>query len=74
MGRSPQRYISSYEEIGPPVLVRKSFEGFYHIGAWRPHLSCDHHHIKKNFISMYLRAYSQNLVKKDPVVSENGMP
>ena len=28
-------------EIGPPVLEKKIFEGFYHIWAWRPSWSCD---------------------------------
>ena len=23
------------------------FQGFYHIWAWRPSWSCDHHHISK---------------------------
>ena len=28
-------------KIGPPVLEKKIFEGFYHIWAWRPSWSCD---------------------------------
>ena len=28
MGRSPQCYIPSFVEIGPPVMVKKIFEGF----------------------------------------------
>ena len=28
-------------EIGPPVLEKKIFRGFYHIWAWRPSWSCD---------------------------------
>ena len=28
MGRSPRCYIPSFVEIGPPVLEKKTFEGF----------------------------------------------
>ena len=31
MGRSHQCYIPSFVEIGPPVLERKIFEGFFTI-------------------------------------------
>ena len=31
MGQSPQCYIPSFNEIGPPVPEKKIFEGFYHI-------------------------------------------
>ena len=33
--------MSSFVEIGSPVLEKKSFKGFYNIWAWRPALSCD---------------------------------
>ena len=33
--------LPSFEEIGPPVLKKKIFKGFYHIRAWRPPWSCD---------------------------------
>ena len=45
-------------------------KGFYHIWAWWPSWSCDQHRVKKFFISMYQKAYIQNLVKNGPVVSE----
>ena len=41
MGLSPRCYISSFVKIGPPVLEKKIFEGFYHIWARRPSWSCD---------------------------------
>ena len=31
IGRSPQFYIPSFMEIGPPVLEKKIFEGFFTI-------------------------------------------
>ena len=34
MGWSPGCYILSFAEIGPPVLEKKIFEGFYHIWAF----------------------------------------
>ena len=51
----------------PPAGSGEDFEGFYHIWTWR---SCDQHHINTIFISMYLKAYIQNLVKNCPLVSE----
>ena len=44
-------------------------KGFYHIWAWRPSWSCDQDHVK-NFISLYLKAFIQNLVQNGPVVFE----
>ena len=41
MGPSPQGYIPSHKVIGPLVLEKKIFEGFYRIWAWRPSCSCD---------------------------------
>ena len=41
MGWSPRCYIPSFVKIGPPVLEKKIFEGFYHIWAWRPSWSWD---------------------------------
>ena len=63
MGRSPQCYIPGFFEIGPPVPEKKIFEGFLpYMGVvailvmWPA--SC--HQI---FISMYLKAFIQNLVQ-----------
>ena len=41
MGWCPQCYIPNFLEIGPQVMEKKIFEGFYHIWAWRPSWSCD---------------------------------
>ena len=46
MGQSPQCYITSFVEIGSPVL-EKIFYGFYHIWARRPFWSCDLDHLYK---------------------------
>ena len=43
---------------------------FYHKWVWRPSWSCDQHHVNKFFISLYLKAFIQNLLKNSPVVSE----
>ena len=32
--------MPSFVEIGPPVLEKKIFKGFYHIWAWRSSWSC----------------------------------
>ena len=70
MGRSPQCYIPSFVKISPRVLKKKIFEVFYHIWAWRPSWSCDQDHVNKFYISLYLKAFIQNLVQNGPVVSE----
>ena len=49
---------------------KKSFKGFYHTWTWRPSWSCDQHYVINLFISMYFKAYLQNLVKNNPLVSE----
>ena len=69
MSWSPQCYKPSFMKIGLPVL-EKIFEGFYHIWAWRPSWSCDQDHVNIFFISLYLKAFIQNLVQNGPVVSE----
>ena len=70
MGWSPQCYIPSFVEIGPPVPEKKIFEGFLPyrgtaaILVMRP-ASC--HQI---FISLYLKAFIKKLVQIATVVSE----
>ena len=70
MGRSPRCYIPSFMEINPPVLEKKIFEGFLpYMGmaailVMRPAL-CN-----QIFISLYLKAFIQNLVQNGPVVPE----
>ena len=70
MGLSPQCYIPRFVEIGPLVPEKKIFEGFLpYMGVvailvmWPA--TC--HQI---FISLYLKAFIQNLVQLDTVVSE----
>ena len=38
---SPQCYIPSFVEIGPLVLEKRIWKGFYHTLAWRPSWSSD---------------------------------
>ena len=71
MGRSPQCYIPSFVKIGPPVL-EKIFEGFLPymymgMAAILVMIQASCHQI---FISLYLKAFIQNLVQNGPVVSE----
>ena len=68
-GWSPRCYIPSFMKIGLRVL-EKIVEGFYLIWAWRPSWSCDQDHVKTFCISLYLKAFIQNLVQNGPVVSE----
>ena len=55
--------------IGPPVL-EKIFEGFFTIYGHGGHLGHVTRILLKNFISLYLKAFIQNLVQNDTVVSE----
>ena len=70
MGWRPGCYILSFVEIGPPVQEKKIFEwflpymGVVAILVMRPASS---HQI---FISLYLKAFTQNLVQIGKVVSE----
>ena len=70
MGWSPRCYIPSFVEIGPPVPEKKIVKGFLpYVGMAailvRGPASC--HQI---FISLYLKAFIQNLVQIGKVVSE----
>ena len=69
MGRSPQCYIPSFVEIGPLAPERRILKGFHYIWAWRSSWSCDQDHVNI-FISLYLKAFIQNLVQNGPEVSE----
>ena len=69
MDRSPRSYIPSFVKIGPPVL-EKIFEGFLPymgMAAILIMLPASCHQI---FISLYLKAFIQNLVQNGHVVSE----
>ena len=71
MGWSPQIYIPSFVEIGPLVPEEKIFEGFLPymgMAAILVMLSASCHQI---FISLYMKAFIQNLVQNGTVVSEN---
>ena len=48
-------------------------KGFHHIWAWRPSWVMQPAPYQQFFISMYPKAYMQNLVKNGPVVSEKSM-
>ena len=70
MGCSPLCYIPSFVEIGLPVPEKKIFEGFLtYMGvvAILVMLPASCHQI---FISLYLKAFIQNLVQISTVVSE----
>ena len=57
-------------EISPPISEKKIFEGFLpylDMVAIIGHVTSI---ILMNFISIYIKAYIQNLVKNGPVVSE----
>ena len=70
MGWSPRCYILSFLEIGQLVLEKKISKGFLPymgMAAILVMLPASCHQI---FISLYLKAYIQNLVQIDKVVSE----
>ena len=70
MGLSPRCYIPSFVEIGLPVLEKKVSKGFLPymgMAAVLVMLPASSHQI---FISLYLKAFIQNLVQIGNVVSE----
>ena len=70
MGRSPQCYIPSFMEFGPPILEKKIFERFLpYMGVAAILVMCPAscHQIE---ISLHLKAFIQNLVQNGIVVSE----
>ena len=73
IGRSPLCYIQSFVEIGPPVLVKKIFEGFLPYMDMVAILVMCQASYQQIFISMYLKAYIHNWVKNGPVVSEKSV-
>ena len=70
MGRSPQCYIPSFVKLGPPVLEKKIFEGFLPYMGMAAILVMIPASCHQIFISLYLKAFIQNLVQNGPVVSE----
>ena len=64
---------TSFVEIDLLVPVKKIFEGFLPymgMASILGHMTASYQQI---FISMYLKAYTQNLVKNDLVISEKSM-
>ena len=70
MGRSPRCYIPSFVKIGPPVLEKKIFEGFLTYMGMAAILVMRPGSCLQIFISLYLKAFIQNLVQNGPVVFE----
>ena len=73
IGRSPLCYIQIFVEIGPQVLVKQIFEGFLQYMDMATILVMCPASYQQVFISMYLKAHIQNLVKNGPVVSEKSV-
>ena len=69
MGKSPQCYIPSFVKISPPVLEKKIFEGFLPYMGMAAILVMGPASCHQIFISLYLKAFIQNLVQNGPVVS-----
>ena len=69
MGWSPQCYILRFVEIGPPVpeKIFKGFLPYMGVVAILVTFPASCHQI---FISLYLKAFIQNLVQIGPVISE----
>ena len=70
MGWSPRCYIPSFVEIGPPVPEKKIFKGFLTIYGRGGHLGHVTSIMLKIVISLYLKAFIQNLVQNGSVVTE----
>ena len=70
MGWNPRCYIPCFVEIGPPVLEKKIFEGFLPYMGMAAILVLGPASCHQIFISLYLKAFIQNLVQNGSVVSE----
>ena len=70
MGWSPQCYIPSFVEIDTPVPEKKIFEGFTIYGLGGQILVMSPASCHQIFISLYLKAFIQNLCQNGTVVSE----
>ena len=70
MGWSPGCYITSYVEICLQVPEKKIFEGFLPYMGMVAILDMWPASCHQIFISLYLKAFIQNLVQIDTVVSE----
>ena len=67
---SPGCYIPSYLEIGPQVLEKKIFEGFFTIYGCGGHLGHVTSIMSSELITLHLKAFIQNLVQIGTVVFE----
>ena len=70
MGWSPRCYIPSFVKNSLPVLEKKIFEGFLPYMGMATILVMLPASCHQIFISLYLKAFIQNLVQNGPVVSE----
>ena len=61
---------TKFWKIGPPVLEKKIFEGFLPYMGMAAFLVMGPASCHQIFISLYLKAFIQNLVQNGPVVSE----
>ena len=70
MGTSPQCYKPRFMEIGPPVPEKKIFEGFLPCMGVAASLVMWHASCHQILVSLYLKAFIQNLIQNGAVVSE----
>ena len=70
MDRSPRYYIPSFVEIGLPVPEKKILKGFLPYVDMAAILVMGPDSCYQIFISLYLKAFIQNLVQIGKVVSE----
>ena len=70
MGRSPRCYIPSFVKIGPPVLEKRIYEGFLPYMCMAAILVMSPASCHQVFISLYLKAFIQNLIQNGQVISE----
>ena len=70
MGWSPRCYIPSFVEIGLPVPEKKIFKGFLPYVGMVAILVMGPASCHQIFVSLYLKAFIENLVQIGKVVSE----
>ena len=70
MGWSPQYYIPSFVEIGPPVPEKKIFEGFLPYMGVEAILVMLPSTCHQLFISLDLKVFKESFVQISAVVSE----
>ena len=70
MGWGPRCYIPSFVEIDPPVPEKKIFNGFLPNVGMAAILVMGPASCHQIFISLYMKAFMQNLIQIRKVVSE----